>query len=72
MGEQKFVHMTKMPPCPYLVKTVKIIFFRTDWPILLKFGMQHRALEYYKICSNDVSRLTFDAFTQRSTLVENA
>ena len=38
----------------------------------LKLGIQHRALEYYQVCSNDDPRLTFDLFTQRSTLVPHA
>ena len=53
-------HMTKMATMPK---------YGTDWRMLLKFGIQHRALEYYQVCSNDESRLTFDLFTQRSTLV---
>ena len=40
-----------------------------DWMILLKLGIQHRALEYCQVCSNNDLRLTFDFFMQRSILV---
>ena len=35
----------------------------------LKLGMQHRALEYYQVCSNDAPGLTLTYFTARSNLV---
>ena len=38
----------------------KIFLFGTNWPMLFKLGIQHRALEYYRVCSNDDSWLTFD------------
>ena len=38
----------------------------------LKVCMQHRALEYYQICSNDDSGLTLIYFTARSILVPYA
>ena len=31
----------------------------------LKFGMQHRVLEYYKVCSNDDPGLTLTYFIAR-------
>ena len=37
-----------------------------------KLGIQHWALEYYQVHSNDDPRLTFDLFTKRSTLVSYA
>ena len=37
--------------------------------MLLQLGIQHQALIYYQVCSNDDPSLTFDPFTQRSTLV---
>ena len=52
-----------------MVKTIKNFYFGTDWPLLLKLGIQHQALNYYQVHSNDDPRLTFDLFTQRSTLV---
>ena len=65
MGDRKFAQ-GRWPPCPY---TLKIFFFGTDWPMLLKLGTQHRELEYYQVCSTDDPRVTFDVFTQKSTLV---
>ena len=35
----------------------------------LKVAMQHRVLEYYKICSNDDPEMTLTYFTARSNLV---
>ena len=36
------------------------------------FGMQHRVLEYYQVCSNDDPGLTLTYFTARSNLVPYA
>ena len=38
----------------------------------LNFGMHHRVLEYYQVCSNDDPGLTLTYFTTRSNLVPNA
>ena len=38
----------------------------------LKFGMQHRVLVYYQVCSNDDPGLTMTYFTARSNLVPYA
>ena len=38
----------------------------------LKFGMQHRGLEYYQFYSKDDPGLTFTYFTARSDLVSYA
>ena len=38
----------------------------------LEFGMHHRVLEYYQVCSNDDPRLTLTYFTARSNLVPYA
>ena len=35
----------------------------------LKFGMQHRVLEYYQVCSNYDPGMTLIYFTARSNLV---
>ena len=60
-------NMIKMAAMPiYGLK--KITLFRTDWPMPLRLVI----LEYYQVCSNDDSRLTFDLFTRRSTLVPYA
>ena len=77
MGEQRFVQtvlvtLPRWPPCPYMVKTLKIFFSGTKTPMTLKLGMQHRVLEYYQVCSNDDPGLTFIYFTARSNLVSYA
>ena len=38
----------------------------------LKLGIQHRALEYYQVCSNDDPWLTLTHFMARSNLVPYA
>ena len=45
-GERKFSQMIMVTwpawlPFPYLVKTLKTIFFRSNWPMALKLGVQH-------------------------------
>ena len=65
-------HMTKMSPCPYMVKTLKKFFSRTKWPMTLKLGMQHWVIVYYQICSNDDLGLILTYFTARSNLVPYA
>ena len=65
--------MTKMAAMSIIwLKPLKIFFSRTKQPLILKLGMQHWVLKYYQIPSNDDPRLTFDLFTQRSTLVHYA
>ena len=62
--------MTKMATMPIYGKThKKNFYFGTDRPLLLKLGIQHQTLNYYQIRSNDDPKLTFDLFTERSTLV---
>ena len=53
MGEWKFVQTfqvtwPRQPPCPYMVKTLKI-FSQTKRLMTLKVDMQHRVLEYYQV-----------------------
>ena len=55
-----------------MVKTLKTFFSRTNRPMTLKFGMQHRVLKYYQVCSNDDPGLTLTYFTARSNLVHYA
>ena len=57
-----------------MVKTFKILLLLNlvNWLVLLKHGTQHWALENYQVCSNDDPMLTFDLFTQMSTLVPYA
>ena len=56
--------MIKMVAMPIYGKNLLKIFFGTNWLMSLKLDIQHWALEYYQICSND-SRLTFDLIRQR-------
>ena len=44
-------------------------FSGTKRPMTLKICMQHRALEYYEVCSNNDPGLTLTYFTARSNLV---
>ena len=77
MGERKFVQLVQVtwprwPPCPYMVKTLKNFFSGTKRLMTLKFGLQHRVLEYYQVCSNDDPGLILTYFTARSNLVPYA
>ena len=74
MGEGKFVQLVQVtwprwPPCPYMVKTLKIFFSGTKRPMSLKLGMQ---LKCYQVCSNDDPGLSLPYFTVRSSLVPYA
>ena len=48
-------------------KALKIFFSRTRRPMILKFGMQHQAMELYKVCINRDPGMTLTFFTARST-----
>ena len=54
MGKKVYImspgHMTKMAPCPYMVKTFKIFFSRTISQMTLKLGGKVQTLEPYKSC----------------------
>ena len=66
-------HATRMAAVPIYGKNLKKIFFSgTKRPMTFNLGMQHRALEYYQVCSNDDHRLTLTYFTPRSKLVPYA
>ena len=66
-------HMTKMAAMAKYDKNLKKIFFSgTNRPMTLNFGMHHRVLEYYQVCSNDDPGLTLTYFTARSNLVPYA
>ena len=64
--------MTRWLPCPYIVKTKKIIFSGTKSLMTLKAGMQHWVLEYYQFCSTDDRGMTLTYCTARSILVPYA
>ena len=55
-----------------MVKTWKISFSGTKWPMTLKVWMQHQVLKYYQVCSIDDSGLTLTYFTTRYNLVPYA
>ena len=55
-----------------MVKTLKIFFSRTNRPMTLKLGMQHRVFKYYQVYSNDDPGLTLTYLTARSNLVHYA
>ena len=38
----------------------------------LRLNVQHRVLEYYRVCSNDIPGLTFTYFTAMSNVVPYA
>ena len=66
-------HMTKMAAMAIYGKNLKGIFFSgTKRPMTLNFGMHHRVLEYYQVCSNDDPGMTLTYFTARSNLVPYA
>ena len=66
-------HMTKMAAMPMYGKNLKKIFFSgTKSPMTLKHVMQHRALEFFQIYSNDDPGLTLTYFMARSNLVPYA
>ena len=65
--------MTNMPPCTYMVKTLKHLLWNQK-PMTLKLGMQFRVLKYmyYQVCSNDDTGMTLIYFTASSNLVPYA
>ena len=65
-------HMTKMAAMPYMLKTLKIFFYRTRSPMILKLCMTDRALKLYQVYINDDPGLTLTYFTARSDLVTKA
>ena len=75
MGERKFVKtilVTKWPPCPYMIKALKIFSSGTKGPMTLNLSMQHRVHEYYQVCLNDDPGLTMTYFTASSNLLPYA
>ena len=66
-------HMTKMAAMAINnKKTLKIFFSRTRRPMILKLGMKHQAMEFYKVCINHDPGMTLTYFTARSTEVAHA
>ena len=55
VGERKLAKMVavgwpRWPPCPYMVKTFKIFFFRTENAFGLNLCRNHRGREVYQNC----------------------
>ena len=67
-------HMTKMADMDInsKQKPLKIFFFRTRRPMVLKLGMKHQAIELYKVYINRDPWMTLTYFTARSTKVAEA
>ena len=66
-------HMTKIAAMPVYGKNLKKTFFSgTKRPMTLNFGMHHRVLEYYQVCSNDDPGLTLTYFMASLNLVPYA
>ena len=61
-------HMTKMAAMAInSQKPSKIFFSRTRRPMILKLGMKHQAMEFYKVCINHDLGMTLTYFKTRST-----
>ena len=63
-------HMTKMAAMPInkkKKKCLKIFFFRTRRPMILKLGVKHLGMELYKVFINHDPGMTLTYFTARST-----
>ena len=66
-------NMTKMAAKPiYVQQPLKFFFFRTQSPMVLKLGMQHKRLKIDKVYINDDPGLTLTYFMARSNLVTYA
>ena len=59
-------HMTKMADMPIHGETIKIFSYRIKGHMILKFGMQHRALSLYKVYINEDPGLTLTHLTAMS------
>ena len=68
-GHWLFVQMvphlwTRWPPCPYMVKYLKIFFSRTKKALRFNLGRWHWGLNVYQVCSYDDSSMIFDLSPQ--------
>ena len=61
-----------MAAMPIYCKTFKHLLLQKRLADVVETWVQHLALEYYPISSNDDPMLIFDLFTQRSVLVSYA
>ena len=55
-------HMTKMAAMAVNSRNLKIFFFRTIRPVILKLGMKHLGMELYKVCINHDPEMTMTFF----------
>ena len=62
-------HMTKMAA---MAKTLKIFFFRTRRPMILKLGVKRLGMELYKVYIIYDPGMTLTYFTARSPEVSHA
>ena len=61
-------HMTKMAAMAInRKKTLKIFSSRTRRPMILKLGVKHQAMEFYKVYINHGHEMTLTFFMARST-----
>ena len=62
-------HMTKMVAMAInrKKKHLKIFFFRTRRPMILKLGVKHLGIKLYKVYINHDPGMTLTYFTARST-----
>ena len=61
-------HMTKLASMAIKgEKRLKIFFFRTRRPMILKLGMKHLGMELYKVYINHDPVMTLTYLTARST-----
>ena len=61
-------HMTKMAAMAINSKNLlKIFFSRTRRPMILKLGVKHLGMEFYKFYINHDPGMTLTYFTARST-----
>ena len=60
-------HMPKIAAMAINSKNLKIFFFRTRRPIILKLGLKHQAIELYKVSINHDPGMTLTFFKARST-----
>ena len=59
-------HMTKMAAMAIIAKTFKNLFLQNRRPMILKLGMKHQAMEFYKVYINCDPWMTLTYFMARS------
>ena len=59
----------RWPPFSFMVKT-KVFSYRTNSPMIMKFGMEQFELKLYKVYINDGSELTLTYFKTMSNFAK--